>query len=284
MNRRCIAGIISSLVSLLLFPLCSHSQHVLLEKERPFLKHLSINKLYSEKQALLSRIELSAVTTPGFRDSLLLEKAALFYTMGRYDSSAACFTGISKTFVPLNPCLACFNDALLSTGNYKTLLETAPHMESPENQRSLVKLQLICGKIGNRSLTLADTVGAGNWKELEEYTRRYFAVGKKSPVLAGAMSLVVPGSGKWYAGKKWQGIVAFTANAMMGLQAYESYSKGGVSSPRFIASIALFSVFYTGNIWGSVLDARKHSIEKLKQIDHEILEYSHTAAGRYCSF
>lgn len=93
----------------------------------------------------------------------------------------------------------------------------------------------------------------------------------KSPFLAGLYSAVLPGAGKFYAGKKRQGIAAFLPVMSLAAITYEAYRKGGVRSARFIGFGSLFSLFYIGNIWGSVLSVRIKEKEFYRAYDNKIL-------------
>ncbi len=94
-----------------------------------------------------------------------------------------------------------------------------------------------------------------------------------SPVLTGLCSTILPGSGKWYLGYRKQALSAFATDILLGAQCAESYYRGGWKTPRFIISASFFTVFYTGNILGSILAARKKRKDYLLQIDHEIYNY-----------
>jgi len=93
----------------------------------------------------------------------------------------------------------------------------------------------------------------------------------KSPVLAGVYSALVPGLGKWYAGKKKQGIAAFLPVISLAALTYEAYRKDGVKSARFIGFGTLFTVFYIGDIWGSTLSVKIRRNEFYKEYDNKIL-------------
>lgn len=93
----------------------------------------------------------------------------------------------------------------------------------------------------------------------------------KSPVLAGVYSALVPGLGKWYAGKKKQGIAAFLPVISLAALTYEAYRKDGVKSARFIGFGTLFSVFYIGDIWGSTLSVKIRRNEFYKEYDNKVL-------------
>jgi len=93
----------------------------------------------------------------------------------------------------------------------------------------------------------------------------------RSPLLAGIYSTLVPGLGKFYAGKKKQGIAAFLPVISLAALTYEAYRKDGVKSARFIGFGALFSIFYIGDIWGSTLAVKIRRNEFNKEYDNKIL-------------
>jgi hypothetical protein len=57
----------------------------------------------------------------------------------------------------------------------------------------------------------------------------------------------------------------------MGLMTWEAYKKAGLKSARFILTAAFFTVFYVGDIWGSVLSVSVNRIEKNNEINNQIL-------------
>ena len=93
----------------------------------------------------------------------------------------------------------------------------------------------------------------------------------KSPWVAGMMSVVIPGSGKIYAGKTGQGIITFIQNVALGVQAYEAYRRDGWKSPRFLIYGGLFSFFYVGNVWGSALSVHVRRQEFNDKVNEQIL-------------
>ena len=75
----------------------------------------------------------------------------------------------------------------------------------------------------------------------------------RSPFLAGAMSAVIPGSGKIYAGDLSSGLSTFLIVGALGAMTAEAWSKLGISDWRTITAASLFGIFYIGNIYGSAL-------------------------------
>jgi hypothetical protein len=94
---------------------------------------------------------------------------------------------------------------------------------------------------------------------------------RKSPLVAGVLSGLIPGAGRVYGGKKATGIYSLIAGTLLGLQVYEGYKKDGLKSARFIIYGSLFSVFYIGNIWGSIVTIKVARDEKEEAIRHQVL-------------
>lgn len=93
----------------------------------------------------------------------------------------------------------------------------------------------------------------------------------RSPFVAGLYSAVLPGLGKVYAGKSKQGIAAFLPILSLGLLTYEGLRKDGPRSARFIGFGSLFTLFYVGNIWGSILSVKVKRNEFKREYDNKIL-------------
>lgn len=96
------------------------------------------------------------------------------------------------------------------------------------------------------------------------------SVKRKSPLVAGLLSTAVPGLGKVYAGRPGQALAAFLRVVPIGAIAYENYLHGGIKDPQFIVFASLFSLFYVGNIWGSVLSVQLTRDEKINEIHYNI--------------
>ena len=78
----------------------------------------------------------------------------------------------------------------------------------------------------------------------------------KSPFVAGALSALVPGLGKVYAGQWGEGISAFLiTGSLMGVTV-ENWVRCGVTNWKTICAGLLTAVFYAGNIYGSVVTVK----------------------------
>jgi TM2 domain-containing membrane protein YozV len=93
----------------------------------------------------------------------------------------------------------------------------------------------------------------------------------KSPVVAGLLSTIIPGSGKFYAGKRGEAISAFIANAGLGLVTWENYRKSGLNSFRTIAFGSAFVFSYAANIYGAILNVNMQETEYKENVKNSIL-------------
>ncbi len=94
---------------------------------------------------------------------------------------------------------------------------------------------------------------------------------RRSPLVAGMLSAVVPGLGKMYAGKKGEGVAGMLYTLAFGATAYDFYRGGGPRSAMFIVSSSIAAIFYIGNIWGSVTAVHRKNREFNHEIDQRIL-------------
>ena len=117
-------------------------------------------------------------------------------------------------------------------------------------------------------------------KKFLNYKTQLMKVKKKSPLLAGTLSAIIPGSGKFYAGYKGQAFAALITVGILGISAAECYYKKGIKSPEFITFGSLFTIFYIGNIWGSTLSVKLAREHQLREIDDEILFDMHIPLRR----
>jgi TM2 domain-containing membrane protein YozV len=78
----------------------------------------------------------------------------------------------------------------------------------------------------------------------------------KSPLLAGIMSGIIPGSGKIYAGKTGEGIASMIATTGFGLITWENYRKLGIGHAKTIFFGCIFAANYVSNIYGSVISVK----------------------------
>lgn len=90
------------------------------------------------------------------------------------------------------------------------------------------------------------------WRVHDEIAAR----GKRSPWVAGALSAVVPGLGKVYAGNLGEGIASFLLTGSLMAITAENWIKESPTNWKTIVAGLLSAVFYVGNIYGSVASVK----------------------------
>ena len=78
----------------------------------------------------------------------------------------------------------------------------------------------------------------------------------KSPVFASILSSFIPGAGKFYMGRKGEGISTFIGTVGLGLITWENYRKLGLKNIKTLFFGSLFAANYVSNIYGSAVAAK----------------------------
>lgn len=89
----------------------------------------------------------------------------------------------------------------------------------------------------------------------------------RSPFLAGFFSTIVPGSGRLYTGRFADALTSLLTVGVMGWQAYDGFSRDGISSTKGWTFGTIGGIFYFGNIYGSVISARVYN----RHVENEFL-------------
>ena len=94
---------------------------------------------------------------------------------------------------------------------------------------------------------------------------------RRSPWVAGTLSAIVPGLGKVYAGNLGEGVAAFLVTGSLMAVTAENWVKEGPTNWKTIAAGLLSTVFYIGNIYGSVATVKVNLREFNNRNDVQIL-------------
>ena len=79
---------------------------------------------------------------------------------------------------------------------------------------------------------------------------------RKSPLLAGTLSALAPGTGRIYAGRKGDGILSLVTLAATTWQAYNGFHRNGVQSVKGWIYGSFGAFLYAGNVYGSAVAVR----------------------------
>ena len=93
-----------------------------------------------------------------------------------------------------------------------------------------------------------------SWTTLQAYS-------SKKPWKAALLSTIIPGSGKIYAQRSRVALMGMIGLSLFGAQSFEAYRKLGIKHPLTIGNIAVFGIFYGGNIYGSARAVKSRRTE-----------------------
>ncbi len=91
------------------------------------------------------------------------------------------------------------------------------------------------------------------------YAEKGVGLPTRSPLLAGMLSTILPGSGRLYTGRLGDAVTTLFAVGLTGWQAYDGFHRDGLSSVKGWTLGTLCGIFYVGNIYGSVISARVYN-------------------------
>lgn len=94
----------------------------------------------------------------------------------------------------------------------------------------------------------------------------------RNRALAGLYSTVIPGTGKMYCGRPIDGVFSLLTIGLSAWQAYDGFSKDGVSSVRGWLYGSIGGFFYVGNIYGSVVAAQIFNEEQQEGLSKKVEE------------
>lgn len=100
-----------------------------------------------------------------------------------------------------------------------------------------------------------------------------FKIKHKSPALAGFMSAVVPGSGKFYTNRWKDGLIALVFVGATGYQTYRGFNQKGVKSAYGWILGGVACSFYIGNIYGSVKSAKNYNLSQRSKYVESVSDY-----------
>ncbi|OFX53031.1 MAG: hypothetical protein A2066_15110 [Bacteroidetes bacterium GWB2_41_8] len=235
------------------------------KSELPFIEHLINKGYYGEVIHLIDKDSLNQ--EQGLRDSLNYFKGWAHYSLKNLEQSSTSFLKVGKgsPFYLKSRFFAGYNQIFLE--NYTEAARIISQLDiQDEPNLSLANFELSginmlqgnwpkvkeqLAAVNPNIATLHQQVAALSQICREQETHR-----SKSPLLAGLMSGIIPGSGKIYAGKTGEGIASMIATTGFGLMAWENHRKLGIKNLKTVFFGGLFAASYFSGIYGSVISVR----------------------------
>ncbi len=209
-------------------------------------------------------------------DSLKTSLFAMYRRAGRYDEGinrvSQIYTNLDT--IPAHSAIE-YSKLLLLKSDYpsvKTFLQTNQSLQQPDKIILSTTSEILQDnyKQAQSILTILKPEDHKLAADFQNTVIQALKTKKKSPALAGVMSAVVPGTGRFYA-KYWKdGIVSMFFVGVMAFQSYRGFSKSGVNSTRGWIYGAIGLGFHLGNIHGSVVSAKSYNRKSYQTVRSRI--------------
>ncbi len=261
MIKSTIATLIKRSISLVLIVF---SELILAQQDESFIAHLRNNNLRTELEVYLnqSRMEDSVMhyqyakfyLNP-FKDSLFMTSYLRSFQMANRDSTFMRMAGLAV--------LEKANDQLLSDWFDENKSKTQPNFNTDLNGIYLASKD-------------PARFDASQFPEpLQTSFLKYKSFNKKKAGTAAALSCLIPGIGKWYAGKPGSFLMSFALCSAYFFQTLESSKKLGNTHPLTIINLSGFGIFYLSGIYGSPKAVKDKKRELKKQFLLDAVYYYH---------
>lgn len=259
-----------------------------------FIDFLVNNQENEDALLLLKQAFKKNTAKPEEMDSMNFYTAWAYYNLKKLDSSIVYFKKIEphSSFYLKSKFYENFEHLYL---NQYALADEKIEKLQPEDSTliELKKFQQASSALLQRDFLKFDAIAArfnysnfasvAEQKELFKRKEEILKNKRKSPFVAGLMSAVIPGTGKFYAGYRGQAISAMIPTFIFAAAAAESYYRAGPRSAQFITAASLFGIFYVGNIWGSVLSVKTFYELRNNEIHNNIMLDLHIPLRRIFS-
>jgi hypothetical protein len=244
-----------------------------------FIEHLVMSGNYRDALYLINKADSAG---KALSDELSYFRGWSYYSIKELDKSATSFLKVSNEskYYLKSYFFAAYDNAHI--GNYKEAADILSGTEcSNDKFRALKNFEL-------SGVYLLEGDTAGFRETMVKTDRSFFEITesadklnnvacgleshkRKSPLVAGVISGIIPGSGKLYSGKKAEAISSFLATTGLGFVAYENiHRRGFVSFPSIFFTTA-FALTYASNIHGAVVTAHIVETEYRENVKNSIL-------------
>jgi len=247
------------------------------QKQRfEFIHHLIKSNDFDE-----ALIELDYLDGKTQSDSLYYMKGWALYSLKQLNSSAESFQKVKKesTFYHKSQFFAAYN--YTHTKNYKSAKDVLKRIELTPKLKQLKQFEYSGIALLERDFETyenrrikSEAILPALQTEVVNLNKLHSTIMNRKPKkmwLAGLMSAIIPGSGKMYAGKTGEGIASMLMVASTGLVTWENHRKLGIKNFKTILFGSILTVFYVGNIYGSVFSVKISNEEFNHEMDQKIL-------------
>lgn len=263
-----------------------------IREEMGFIEYLVSSELYTNASQAIGKIDPDKIQSTDLRDSLLYFNGWIAYFNQHFDDATAEFSKISPTSKIYTQSAFYKSISHVYLQEYDSAKYEILQLKAigDDQYHDFADFQLAGIALLQRDYAAYDSIAsqfagknyafASEEKELNSLADSMMQYKRKSAFLAGFLSALLPGMGKFYAGYKGTPFGALVTNLPLAAVAVECFIIGGALSVPFLITAPIFGVFYIGNIWGSALSVYAHEKEFYDEMDHNILYDLHIPIRR----
>ncbi len=210
-----------------------------------------------------------SLESQGENPNILAKLAGLYKDVGKIGLAADSYRHLLSKKEVSKEHYKDYMNLLLDIGAYKQIRYTASRFYPEEtwSKDLIAKTYFYEGKF-DTSLTFARELDSEVGHKLVSLSFEGLELKPRSAFLGGAMSAIIPGSGKMYAGRFWDGLQAFSMTVAPAYNAYYHFNKTGVKSFQGWLWTAVTSWFYLSDIYGSIKAVQEYNdTQKYKVIE-----------------
>ena len=154
--------------------------------------------------------------------------------------------------------------AIAQLHNIITLVDTENVKDRAYHRLGWIHIDLTDWSGARQAIGRISDSGRRRWRvdELDAALSQSSSIARKSPALAGALS-IVPGAGQLYCHRYEDALIALLVNVGLFWSAYDAYDKEQYGLGSLLTFVGLG--FYAGNIYGAVTDAHKYNQLRMQE-------------------
>jgi len=252
---------------------------------RRFAEHLYASGDYVRAASEFQRYLFSSSEPAPDADEITYRIALCFRLAKEYPRAIAVFEQAIRDYPQSRWCDACHLQLAYTyhlmgrfTDSQAYLTDNLPRVSGPVERLKLSQLgglNFLSQRHWTEAIRYFDSLDAETRAHpmtvsLAEMARQGLNLPRKSRILAGLMSAVIPGSGKVYAGRKWDALASLLTIAVTAWQAYDGFHDQGLKSTKGWI-YGLFGTFlYLGNIYGSVVAVKIFNQQQEKRFVNKV--------------
>lgn len=230
-----------------------------------FARHLYINNLYELSAQEYERLIFLNPDNSKYHRELLLS-----YRKGR---NTEMLIKRSQYLYQKNPAIRLeYVLGLISIDNFtnaNSLLEDYNYLQNDSLNIVAMDIENSISLLQNRRLKYVNTSNP----VLQNLSIMYSQAKTKSPLTAGILSSILPGSGRIYTKDYTNALMSLLFIGGSAWQSYRRFEKNGISSVSGWIYGGISLGFYLGNIYGSVKSAKRYNKKLINNVDASTKNY-----------